>query len=248
LGILIVLVIVGTLVVNKANASKPGDSMFSLEKSIEQIQRGLAFSQDSKISLELDFLRERIEELRELSTDNIESSNVEIALNELNEQENKAEQEYQKDKGPEGRSQDIEKKYSEYRAEIENYLNELKGRLAQSQIERNTNKINKLQQQISNMEQILQNPGLVRDGSGSEGGGSQGGSDSGEGTGGSTGNGVDGNGNTLDGNGSGEGGVGNEGKDGVNTSPSVTQEQEQEQPTQELEVPTNIKQGPHGQD
>ncbi len=84
---LIVLLLGGFLLVNKADAAVPGDFLYGIDRSYERLQEVLTFSQEGKTEIALDRLDERMNELEELeSRENVDSEVLDEAFANLSEQ------------------------------------------------------------------------------------------------------------------------------------------------------------------
>jgi len=76
-----------------SNSAKPGDINYPLDKAGEDFQRLFTFDPVEEVELELDVLQERIDELKELDSEN--SDFLENAANEVNQQQTQVQSEYQ---------------------------------------------------------------------------------------------------------------------------------------------------------
>ncbi|MEI7580145.1 MAG: hypothetical protein WCJ58_09050 [bacterium] len=143
-----------------AENSKPGDSLFGLEKSIENVQRSFTFSQSAKTKLEAEILKERIAELKSTDSESVKESD---ALKEVVEQEDRVETEVEKDKKDNKVDQKTEDSIAEAKAELEAYLLKLQIKLAKAQAENNAEQVKELAAKIVEIQQAILNPNETKE-------------------------------------------------------------------------------------
>lgn len=108
-----------TVTVMAAQNSRPGDPLYGLEKSFENVQRVFTQGTDAKANLEVELLHERIDELNELKSDNSDKESE--ALEETLEQQDRVEKELE----DENEDEESVKEYGEYEKQLQGYLTEL---------------------------------------------------------------------------------------------------------------------------
>jgi hypothetical protein len=84
---IIALLLGGFLLVNKADATVPGDFLYGIDRAYERLQEVLTFSQEGKAEIALDRLDERMSELEELeSRENVDPEVLDEAFDNLSKQ------------------------------------------------------------------------------------------------------------------------------------------------------------------
>ncbi len=101
----------------KANASAPGDALYNLDQIYENIQRKLTLTSKGKLSLELQILQERSDELEQLLDQNVPISLINEAVKNLVQQENKATEQLQDSKDDINAEEE-----KEYQSKIQNQI------------------------------------------------------------------------------------------------------------------------------
>lgn len=82
--VIVAMMLTYTATVSVANASLPGDALYSIKTTTEKVQLALTFNEEDKVNLQMDFAVRRVDELNQLvSQDNVESENVIAAANNI---------------------------------------------------------------------------------------------------------------------------------------------------------------------
>jgi len=70
-----------------ADAATPGDFLYGIDRSLEDVQRAITFSSEAQADLEVDLLEERSQELSEIIENDADIELIEEAVDDLEEQE-----------------------------------------------------------------------------------------------------------------------------------------------------------------
>lgn len=177
--LIILAVLAGTLVTGAgvsvaANGSKPGDALYSIDRSAEKVQLALAITNGQKLTVKESLAKERLTELQGLYADNkADPKDITELLNDydkevsdlhdlqnkdgLNDKEKKVEAEL------ESKKSEIDKTFESKQKSLENDREALKKQYEEAVKSGNTSKAQALQTQINGFEATLKKDETVRE-------------------------------------------------------------------------------------
>ncbi len=120
-SVLLLVGIGGWYLVKEADASEPGDALYSVDLATESIQRFFTFDEVASVELEEDILDERAEELESLTgTETVDEDLVTQATDNLTEQQSRVQTRLEEESG--NTNGELEQLRTRYEEQVEEHL------------------------------------------------------------------------------------------------------------------------------
>lgn len=139
------LILGGGAAVYAADDSAPGDALYPIDKGWESLQRAFVNNPEKSAEFEMDVLEERVRELEQLQNQNAEMKNIEKALGEVEQQQERVqervrnmEEKHLEGEVDEGTKERIQNRYEKQNEEHEEIMNKVKNQYNKDDEETNT--------------------------------------------------------------------------------------------------------------